>query len=81
MQEVTIKYNSPHTLKLLKQLAKYLDFVVSKPSTQNIVGQQGVKSVITPGDETIDIAELTTLFTGANIDAKELRKLAWAHKK
>ncbi|MBC7555211.1 MAG: hypothetical protein H7257_14675 [Taibaiella sp.] len=31
VQEVTIRYNNPKTLEVLKGLAKYFDFVISRP--------------------------------------------------
>ena len=40
MPEVTIKYKKPETLKLLKSMAKYLDFEVSggKSKTEPSLG-------------------------------------------
>ena len=33
------------------------------------------------GDSSIDISELSDIFTGKNIDAKKLRKEAWQRNK
>jgi hypothetical protein len=72
MPEVIIKYKKPETLKMLKSLAKYLDFHVS--GDRDVVNSD---NVLVPGDKTLDIEALREVFTGKNIDARELRKSAW----
>ncbi|QKJ30419.1 hypothetical protein HQ865_11850 [Mucilaginibacter mali] len=79
MPEVTIKYKKPETLKILKGLAKYFDFVIStKPEAK---GTKPVDDIIIPGDKSLDISVLDDIFTGKNLDAKQLRKDAWERKK
>lgn len=77
MPEIIIKYKKPETLKILKSLAKYLDFKMSetksKPASSNGV-------TIIPGDKSLDISALQEVFTGAGIDAAKLRKEAWRRK-
>ncbi len=77
MPEVIIKYKKPETLKILKGLAKYLDFKVEiengKPDSINGV-------TIIKADKSIDASDLTELFSGRNIDAAKLRKQAWTRK-
>lgn len=77
MPEVVIKYKKPETLKILKLLAKYLDFEIVPKNEDNKIN--GVSFI--PGDKTIDIQELSKIFTGKNLDAKQLRKDAWTRKK
>jgi len=89
MPEVTIKYTSAKTLEALKDLSKYLDFVVSKPKEKKekkkrLVDQSKlvVNGVtIIPGDRGIDISELSEVFTGKNIDAEKLREESWIRNK
>ena len=77
MPEVIIKYKKPETLKILKGLAKYFDFKISKekPEAHFI---NGVK--IIPADKNADMSDLSDLFTKNNINASELRKQAWKRK-
>jgi hypothetical protein len=75
MHEVTIKYKNSKTLKLLKDLSKYFDFVVSTPR-ETINGVTLIR-----GDRTIDTSELTNIFSGRNLDSKKLRQQAWTRKK
>ncbi len=74
MPEVVIKYKKPEALKVLKVLAKYLDFEISTNKSKSVL-INGV--AIIPGDKTLFISELQDVFTGTNIDAKKLRKEAW----
>ncbi|TZF86159.1 hypothetical protein FW774_03675 (plasmid) [Pedobacter sp. BS3] len=83
MKEAIIKYRNPKTLKALYDLSKYLGFSVS---SQNPVGKkQGSNTVngvpVIPGDKTIDIAELTAIFTGKELNASDLRKTEWRRNK
>ncbi len=86
MPEVTITYKNPKTLEALKDLSKYFDFIISKPKTKkkdklpdNTFTINGV--TVVRGDSSIDISEMSDVFTGKNIDAKELRKEAWQRHK
>ena len=90
MPEITIKYTSPKTLEALKALSKYFDFAISRPKSNisgnkknepsgNIFTINGV--TIVRGDSSIDISEMSDVFTGKNIDAKQLRNSAWQRNK
>ena len=74
MPEVTIQYKKPETLKILKGLAKYFDFKVSKPKEAT---KSALDDILIPGDTTLDISPLNDVFTGKNLDAAELRKKMW----
>ena len=76
MPQITISYKKPETLKILKSLAKYLDFQVSADKDKS-----RLDDILIPGDPSIDISELREIFSGKNIDAKQLRKQAWERKK
>ena len=72
---------------MLKDLAAYFDFVVS-PTVKEEIKKNGNKReyvlngvTIVRGDSTIDITDLSDVFTGKNIDAKELRKAGWQRNK
>lgn len=78
MPEVTIKYEKPETLKILKALAEYLNFeIIEKKDNEYSIN--GV--TIIRGDPTADLSELRKVFTGKNLDAKKLREEAWRRKK
>lgn len=86
MPEVTIKYKNPKTLEALKDLSKYFDFSIAKPKTgkknAHIKDTFTINGVtVVRGDSSIDISEMSDVFTGKNIDAKELRKGAWLRSK
>lgn len=72
MPQVTINYKKPETLKILKSLAKYLDFKVSSDKDKSLSDD-----ILIPGDKSLDIEALREVFTGKDIDAKELRRSAW----
>jgi len=78
MSKAIIEYKKPETLKMLKGIAKYLDFKISAPGKEKAKGN-GL--TITPGDETVDTSEMEGLFSGRNLDAKELRRKAWLRTK
>jgi len=86
MPEVTIKYKDSKTLEALKDFSKYFDFIISKPKNKkkealpkNTFTINGV--TVIRGDSSIDISEMSDVFTGKNINAKELRKEAWQRNK
>lgn len=95
MPEVTIKYQKPETLKILKGLAEYFDFEIKPFSSnekmlddilvsedQKIPKEYSINGVtIISGDPSIDITELREVFTGKNLDAKKLREEAWRRPK
>lgn len=95
MPEVTIKYQKPETLKILKGLAEYFDFEIDSSSSKKKMLEDSAVPVeqkfdkeysingvtIIPGDPSIDISELRKVFTDKNLDAKKLRKEAWRRPK
>jgi len=86
MPEVTVTYKTPQALEALKNLSKSYDLVISKPKTRKKAALPKNTSTINwvtvvPGDPSIDISELSDIFTGKNIDAKKLRKEAWQRNK
>ncbi|MFD1258858.1 hypothetical protein ACFQ3S_18770 [Mucilaginibacter terrae] len=92
MPEVTIKYKKPETLKILKGLGKYLDFIVSTKkktpveaiAATEVPEQETYKignATVIRGDRSIDTTDLGEIFTRNNIDAAQLRKKAWERNK
>lgn len=89
MPEITITYNSQKTLKLLKELSKYLDFIISVPKSKhksestdnkNTIVINGVTAIRGTGSfNDIDLNEMNELFTKNNINALELRS-KWQRK-
>ncbi len=79
MPEVTIKYKEQKTLEALKGISKYFGFVISKPVVEK-KSKSGNSSIIA-GDPTIDISELFEIFTGKDVNPKDVRKKAWQRKK
>ncbi len=79
MPEVIIKYKSSRTLQALKDFAKYFDFIITTPKKDFSDNLNGV--TIIPADQSINTSDLKKIFTGKNIDAKELRSHAWQKKK
>ena len=82
MKQVTVKYKSNKTLHALRDMGKYLGFTVDeqvqtkKRETRFINGVE-----IVPGDHSIDITDLHTIFTGKALNANELRNSLWQRKK
>lgn len=81
MKEVTIKYKNSKTLEALKDLGKHLGFTVSEPRAEkgDIIYINDVPVI--KGDNSMDIHELTYIFTGKDLDAANLRKSGWQRKK
>ena len=82
MKVATIKYKSNRTLEALKELGKYLGFTVDEeksPRKDNVTFINGVPVI--PGDNSIDISELDSIFTGKGLDAQKLRRSEWQRKK
>jgi hypothetical protein len=75
MPEVTITYKNSKTLDALRDLSKYLDFVISMPAKQETkkgaIDVNGI--VMTREGGAIDEAEMSEVFTRNNFNAKELR--------
>jgi hypothetical protein len=81
MPEVIITYKKPETLKVLKILAKYLDFEISSPKTKKETKPYKIKGVtIIPATEKFDQSDITDIFTENNSDAAKLKKEAWQGK-
>ncbi len=82
MPELVIKYKNKKTLEALLSIAKYFDFSVILPEPKDksskITEINGVP--VTMGDPTIDISDLQEIFTGRNLDARQLRKDSWRKK-
>ena len=74
MPDATVTYKKPETLKILKSLAKYLDFKISAEKKKKF-SINGV--TIIPSDKNADPDDLSELVTERNIDAAMLRKDAW----
>ena len=78
MPEVLLKYKKPKTLKMIKALAEYLDFEIFTVKEKK-VKINGI--TIIPADKSVDTSEMEALFSGRNLDAKELRQKAWQRTK
>ena len=76
MPEATITYKKPETLKILKGLAKYLDFKIDSNKKKT-----SFDDILIRGDKTLSVAELEDIFRGTNLDAKKLREEAWKRSK
>lgn len=82
MPEVVVKYNNPIALKVLKDLAKYFDFIVTSPKKDSNKKEIQIKGVsIIPADHTINISDLEEIFSDKNIHSSILRTKAWQRKK
>ena len=81
MPEITIKYSSGRTLKALRDFAKYFDFVISSPVKLKSKEEKinGVSIIL--ADSSIDVSDLSKIFTGKNKNAKELRNQSWLYTK
>ena len=84
MKEVIIKYKDSKTLEMLKALTKYFNFSISFPSKKK--GKNGKDNKrydyingipVIPGDNSIDVKGLTSIFTGKNLDARKIRTEGW----
>ena len=81
MPQITITYNNPKTLQALIDFAKYFDFKIEKPDKKNQLPKIKDELIMIPGDNSIDPSDLTKIFTGRNIDAKNLRQSLWQRTK
>ncbi|MGZ3755206.1 MAG: hypothetical protein ACXVAY_19420 [Mucilaginibacter sp.] len=81
MKVVTIKYKSSKTLDALRDLGKYLGFTIDEHPSQNKEKISFINGVpIIPGDDSIDITALHSIFTGKGLNATELRNKEWQRK-
>jgi tRNA splicing ligase len=77
MPEVIITYKKPETLKVLKILAKYLDFEISSHKAKKETKPYKIRGVtIIPATEKFDQSDITDIFTDNNSDAAKLKKEA-----
>ena len=77
MKEVIIKYKDSRILEILKDLTKYFNFTISFPTMgkKEKNGYEYINGVpIVPGNSSIDVKGLTSIFTGKNLDARKIRK-------
>lgn len=85
MPEIIIKYKNKRTIEALQDLSKYLDFSIVMSSVKEKIKNPGMSKLngitIVPGDNSIDTSDLTTVFSGRNIDPQKLRKKAWQRTK
>lgn len=83
MHEVVIKYKNRKTLKALTALGEYLGFTIADPEKkekkEEVYHINGIP--VESGNPNIDMQDLTTIFTGEDIDAKTLRESAWQRKR
>jgi hypothetical protein len=63
---------------MIKALAEYLDFEIFAVKEKK-VKISGV--TVLPADQSIDTSEMEAIFSGKNLDAKELRQKAWQRTK
>lgn len=83
MPEIIVKYKNKKTLQALRDFAKYFDYVISLPDSEEKKNRQislnGV-TIIT-ADSSVDISDIGNIFTGKNINPEQLRNEAWQRKK
>ena len=81
MPEIIIKYRNNRTLQLLTDLAKYFDFEVSPTIGMRKSSESPQDISLLAGDNSINVDDLTTIFTGKNLDAQNLRKESWRRRR
>ena len=82
MPEIIVKYKNKRTLEALKEFAKYFDLEILLARSKKKDNQMNLNGItIIPGDSSIDTNDLSTIFSGRNIDPLALRKKAWQRKK
>ncbi len=81
MPEVIIKYKSAKALQVIKDIAKYFDFVVEKPKTKkhdNNIGKDAALPIAFA--ENPDITALAGIWKDKDITLAGLRKKAWGDR-
>lgn len=63
-----------------RDFAKYFDFVISFSKTEKSLENINGVTII-PADNTIQTSGIKKIFSGKNINAKELRKTTWQRRK
>lgn len=81
MPEVVVKYKTSKTLRALKDLAKYFDYVISSPAKDQDIELIINGVPVIAADSTIDTSELEILFSEKRVDANAIRKQSWQRRK
>lgn len=82
MPEIILKYKNKKTLEVLKDLAKYFDYVISTPGSKEKKKQKSWNGItIIPADNSVNASDLADVFTGKNINPEKLRNEAWQRTK
>lgn len=81
MPEVVVKYKTSKTLRALKDLAKYFDYVISSPAKDQDIELIINGVPVIAADSTIDTSELEILFSEKRVDANATRKQSWQRRK
>ena len=82
MYKVVIEHKNQKTLKALTVLAESLGFSIADPEKQEKKEIYHINGIpVERGDPTIDMQDLTTIFTDAGIDAKRIRTKSWGLRK
>jgi len=82
MPEIIVKYKNKRTLEALKEFAKYFDLEILLARSKKKDNQMNLNGItIIRGDSSIDINDLSNIFSGRNIDPLALRKKEWQRKK
>ncbi len=84
MPDITVTYEKPETLKILKEISKYFGFTISASKTRKnkeITTVNGVTMRRKSDDvKTINNAEMNDIMERGQMDAKKLRS-QWQRKK
>jgi len=84
MPDITVTYEKPETLKILKEISKYFGFTISASKTRKnkeITIVNGVTMRRKSDDvNTINNAEMNDIMERGQMDAKKLRS-QWQRKK
>jgi hypothetical protein len=81
MPELIIKYKDSKTLEILNDLAKYFDYVISSPKSEKKKEIKINGVTVIRADDSIDISDISKIFTGKNINAQSLRNESWQRQK
>ena len=78
MPELVIKYTNKRTLAALMDFAKYFDFSIVTPSSNQKKKSTKINGVtVLLADSSVDSSDLEPIFSNKNLDAKQLRHNAW----
>lgn len=78
MPKIIVKYKHRRIFKAFKNLAKYFNYVISSSDLKEKKMPNSVNGVtIIPADNSINVSDLTEIFTGKNINGIQLRNDAW----